>query len=204
MVQRKADKKTGNTAVADAFLQHESFLKRFLRRFLSRPQDIDDVAQEAFLKAFNAERKGEVRSPKSFLFQIAKNIALKELTQKSKLITDYIEELSQIDTVDGAKSIEDTVAGQQRFEVFCQAAASLPEQCRRSFLLRKVYGLSHREIAEHLGIAVSTVEKHQAAGLKRCSEFMRRRGLHYRDTDSEAASMSLDSDRPEEARTWKK
>ena len=164
------------STVSTAFIKHETFLKKFLGRFLHRPQDVDDAAQEAFLKAFAAEKKQEVRSPKSFLFQIAKNVALQELTKKSKMITDYIEDLSDSAISWEGRTLEDTLSAEQRYGIFCQAAATLPPQCRRAFLLRKVYGLTQKEIAHKLGISISTVEKHHTTGLKRCSEMMRKLG----------------------------
>ena len=162
--------------VSAAFIEHNSFLKKFLTRYFSSEHDIDEIAQEAFLKAFEAERHQEIRSPKSFLFQIAKNAALHRLTRKSRLITDYIEDLGKREFESDTASVEEQVAANERMAVFCQAAASLPAQCRRAFLLRKVYGFSHKEIAERLGISVSTVEKHMAKGLQRSSAFMRERG----------------------------
>jgi len=45
-----------------------------------------------------------------------------------------------------------------------EAVGSLPEQCRRVFVLKKVYGLSQEEVAARVGIAESTVEKHIAKG----------------------------------------
>lgn len=164
------------STVSTAFIKHETFLKKFLGRFLHRPQDVDDAAQEAFLKAFAAEKKQEVRSPKSFLFQIAKNVALQELTKKSKMITDYIEDLSDSAISYEGRPLEDVFAAQQRLELFCRAASTLPPQCRRAFLMRKVYGMSQKEISEKLGISISTVEKHHTTGLKRCSEMMRKLG----------------------------
>ncbi|MCB1674664.1 MAG: helix-turn-helix domain-containing protein [Halioglobus sp.] len=58
--------------------------------------------------------------------------------------------------------------------LFTEAAKTLPAQCQRVFLLKRVYGYSHKEIARELGISISTVEKHAAAGLKRCLEYMTR------------------------------
>lgn len=162
-----------DSAMTRVFFENESFLKKFLTRFLSQPQDIEDVAQESFLKAFNAEMHKEIRSPKAFLFQIAKNAALTKLTRKTELITDYIEDLDSPEVLCDGVSVEDQVASRQKLAVFCQAAASLPPQCRRAFLMRKVYGLSHKEISGRLGISTSTVEKHVANGLQRCSIFMR-------------------------------
>lgn len=177
--QGSQSSKATSGSITEAFVKHQTFLKRFLSRFLTRPQDIEDAAQEAFLKAFAAEKKREVHSPKSFLFQIAKNVALQELTKKSKMITDYIEDLSDTAIPYEGRTLEDVFAGEQRLALFCKAAASLPPQCRRAFIMRKVYGMSQKEIAKELGISISTVEKHHTTGLKRCSEMMRKLG----DTD---------------------
>ena len=170
--QRKLQDRKDLT-VSEAFFENESFIKKFLARFLSQPQDIEDVAQETFLRAFTAEMHKEIRSPKAFLFRIAKNAALTKLTKKTQLITDYIEDLDSPEVLCDGASVEDQVASRQKLGVFCQAAASLPPQCRRAFFMRKVYGLSHKEISGRLGISNSTVEKHVANGLQRCSKFMR-------------------------------
>ncbi|MGH8200295.1 MAG: RNA polymerase sigma factor [Steroidobacteraceae bacterium] len=54
---------------------------------------------------------------------------------------------------------------------------SLPPLCRRVFVLRKVYQLSHAEIAQVLGVSHSTIEKHVAKGLLRCRDQLRSAGL---------------------------
>ena len=59
------------------YLQHEAAIKKYLSRFFSRPQDIDDVAQEVFIKAFATEIRTEVRNPKRLLFRAAKHAALR-------------------------------------------------------------------------------------------------------------------------------
>ena len=163
--------KTGERAspVSAAFIEHESFLKRFLKRFLSRPQDIEDVVQDTYLKARCAEERQIISSPKAFLFRIARNEALKELRKKSRRITDYIEELDEPETLHGAASAEDEAIVKQRFGVFCQSVIDMTPKCRRVFLMCKVYGLSYKEIASQLGITVSGVEKHVARGLEICN-----------------------------------
>jgi RNA polymerase sigma-70 factor (ECF subfamily) len=165
------------SGLSGSYFAHQTLLRRFIGRFISRPQDIEDIAQEAYLRAFHAEKSGEqVRSPKAFLFRIAKNVALNELARKSKLLTDYIEDSAASHVIDSGTSAEQQLMGEEKLALFCQAAASLPGQCRKAFLMRKVYGLSHKEIATQLGISTSTVEKHIASGLQRCSAFMRDAG----------------------------
>lgn len=161
-------------SISTAFVEHESFLKRFLKRFLSRPQDIEDVVQDTYLKARSAEESQVISSPKAFLFRIARNEALKQLRKKSRRITDYIEELDSPEVVSEEASAEDHVIAKQRLGMFCQSALEMTPKCRRAFLMCKVYGLSYKEIASQLGISVSGVEKHVARGLQICNAYIDR------------------------------
>ena len=70
--------------IYSSFLESEFALKRFLGRFLYKPEDIDDMAQETFLRAYSATQGRDIDSPKAYLFQVAKTMALKELSRKSK------------------------------------------------------------------------------------------------------------------------
>jgi len=54
----------------------------------------------------------------------------------------------------------------QELELLQGAIARLPEGCRAVLLLRKIEQLSHKQIAQRLGIAVSTVEKQHARALR--------------------------------------
>jgi len=164
------------SAVSASFLQHQSFLKKFLSRYLYNHQDIEDVAQETYLRAFNAEKKQIVSSPKAFLFRIAKNLALSELAKKSRQITDHIEGSVSPNVIYEEKSPEGQAQDREKLTTFIRSCHMMPVQCRKAFLLRKVYGFSHKEIAEQMGISVSTVEKHVASGLLRSSRFLIDRG----------------------------
>jgi len=154
------------------WFQLNTKLKRYLARMLRRPEDVEDIAQEAFVRVLEAGSKGEIHYHKAYLYRTARNLALNSLARKSNLLEDYIEDFPDPDVFTDNTNPEDEVAGQQRFELFCRAAAELPEQCRRVLILRKVYGLSQQEVADRLGISVSTVEKHLAKGLLRCSARM--------------------------------
>lgn len=181
------------SAIYAAFSEHRSALKRFIARFLASEADVEDITQEAFLKAFHAEQKKSIVQPKAFLFQVARNLALKELTKKSHQVTDLIEDLDDLDVIGNGGSINDVESETQAREdlvIFCEAVATLPEQCRRVFLMRKVYGMSHKEIAGRLDIAVSTVEKHLVKGLKLCSTYMQEQA----GTAESGAARSMASD----------
>ena len=160
------------SAVTRAFLENSAFLHAFLRRFLSRRQDIEDVAQEAYLKAYSSEQGRDIEHAKSYLFTIAKNLAINELSRKSNRIVAYIEECKTLPQAESSPTVEDELEAQQSLGIYCEAVASLPEKCRRVFLLRRVHGLKQQEIADTLGISLRTVEKHLHQGTQKCRAFV--------------------------------
>jgi len=160
----------------DLDLKLHARLRHYIARILRRPEDIEDIAQESFLKVLEAGSKGEIRYPQAYLYRTARNLSLNSQTRKSNQVVDSIEDLLDPDVLNQSAQLEDTLMAQEGFELFCRAAAGLPEQCRQVLILRKVYGLSQQEVAERLGIAVSTVEKHLAKAMVRCRRFMANHG----------------------------
>jgi len=159
-----------------AFEKNQSSLKRFIARLLMNDHDVEDVAQETFLKAYQAELGKEIEQPKSYLFRIAKNIVISQIRQQRRRPTDYIEDLESpgvIEVMDNEWSAEDEAMAQQKLGFLSQAVVTLSPQVRRAYLMRKVYGMSHKEIAQQMGIARSTVEKHLIKGGMTCDRFVR-------------------------------
>lgn len=164
--------------ILKAYLHHEKALKKYLYRFFSRSQDVEDIAHEAFIKVFATELRGPVLNPKALLFRAAKHSALSELAKKSNTTTSYMEETEDkavlIDR-DGLDP-EEIHDSRRKLATLSMAISQLPPVCRKVFILRKIEGLSMKDVAEKLGIAVSTAEKHAAQGLIKCSAYMRERG----------------------------
>ena len=163
------------TPVYEAFTDHGDSLKRFIGRFLRSPSDVEDAAQEAFLRAFTVELTRPIEQPKSFLFRIAKHVALTQLTRKSRRITEYIEDADESKVVQEDSSAEEEISAQQILALHYEAMVALSPHCREVYVLRKVHGLSHKEIAAHRGIAVSTVEKHLIKAVEHCDRYVRER-----------------------------
>ena len=138
-----------------------------------KPHDIEDIVQETFVRSFEAAGKSAIRHPRSFMFKTARNLALNHVTRAESRLTDAVEDFRDWDVLPSTEPLESSYEARERFLLFCSAVRELPVQCRRAFLLKKVYGLSQQEIASYLGISQSTVEKHIAKGMLICVEYMK-------------------------------
>ena len=144
---------------------------------MSNMHDIEDVCQETILRALEAERSREIHDPRAFLFGVTKNIVRKKLDKESRTVIDFIVDFTPQEYVDNKPSVEECIDSRQKMHIFTEAVSTLPQQCQRVFVLKKVYGYSHKEIAGQLNISTSTVEKHVATGLKRCDDYMQKKIL---------------------------
>ncbi|WP_411820015.1 RNA polymerase sigma factor [Hyphococcus formosus] len=171
-------RKSQMSKVLESYLRHEKAIKKYLYRYFSRPQDVDDVAQEAFIKVFATEARTKVRYPKRLLFRAAKHAALTELAKRKSKDFDYLEDFGGDDnTLDEVgNNAEEIWDGRRKLNALTIAISELPPVCRKVFILRKIEGLPIKEIAARLEISVSSVEKHGAQGLIKCSRRMRELG----------------------------
>ena len=164
--------------ILETYLENEMALKRFLRRFIKSREGADDLAQEAFLRAFAAESGHAIQSPKAFLFKVARNLALNELAKQSSAATEPLGDFEGQEVIEDSSqaAVDDAVDGRERIRMLARAIAALPPQCAKVFILRKMQGLPQKEIAARLNISVRTVENHVALGLVRCRAYMRTHG----------------------------
>lgn len=157
-------------------------LRRKLARAVSRivpPPEIEDIVQETYVRVCQFDRVASIRHPRSFLYRTARNLALDHIKRSASRATVSLpseeEGHAESEMLPVGRDVCDQLAAKQEFEIFCAAVQQLPLQCRRVFVLRKVYGFSQKEIARALDIGESTVEKHIAFGIKRCSVFIAER-----------------------------
>jgi len=156
------------SSVLGAYTQHVSALKRYVMRILHAENDVEDVVQEAFMRAYKSEMHNDIQQPKSYLFRIAKHVALNQVRQKVNRPTDYLEDFEPDSVLVSDWTLEDEVLAQERLGIHCAAVATLPPRRRKVYLMRKVYGMSYKTIASSLGITVSTVEAHLVKAFRQC------------------------------------
>ena len=142
------------------------------------PSEIEDIVQETFVRVCQIKNKDAVREPQSFMFRTAKNLALdhaKRAESRLTTATDMIDDIPAAEFMQTSKN--DTtytqVASDEEFAQFCEAVRELPKQCRRAFILKKVYGFTLKEIMVEMNIGQPTVETYIVNGTKKCVKFLR-------------------------------
>ncbi len=164
-----------NEKITSEFLKYRRVISSLLSKI--RPsashQDIEDILQDTYINTYQSSLKQEIRFPKAFMVKTAIRLANRQISVAQRVDYDVDieqrpnENLSFYDASDFCSRTENEVFSQKDFSALCEAVNELPEQCGKVFVLKKVYGLSQREIAEQLAISESTVEKHVAKGLRR-------------------------------------
>jgi RNA polymerase sigma-70 factor (ECF subfamily) len=163
--------KRGKQGLLDAFLNFRGRLARAVGRIV-QPHDIEDIVQETFIRCYEASATTTIRHPRSFMLTTAKNLAVNHVVKAETRLTSKVASFDESAVPLYAEQVEDAIERDERFQLFCRAVRGLPVQCRRAFLLKKVYGLSRKEIATYMGITESTVQKHVAKGLALCADFL--------------------------------
>lgn len=151
--------------MAEVFVDVESALSRFLLRFLDRPEDVQDVMQEAYLRVHKADRKSKIRTPAAFLYKTARNLAINENARHHNSRTRTVADFDDLSSTIVEKGPEFEAELSEELSAAIKALDSLSPRVRETYVLRKIHGMSQKEVAAHLGISVSTVEKHVARGL---------------------------------------
>jgi RNA polymerase sigma factor (sigma-70 family) len=162
---------TEGPSLLEVFLTCRQLLSRCIGRVVA-PGDIDDIVQETFIRSMQAGIGRRIDHPKAFMFRTARNLALNHVQRFDNKMrrhrVDFLDEDVQLAT----ETLEAQFESQERFAYFCRALDKLPMRCRHAFTLRKVYGLSQKEVALFLEMTEGNVEKHVSRGLTRCVEYM--------------------------------
>jgi RNA polymerase sigma-70 factor (ECF subfamily) len=155
-----------------ASLEYEGVLRACLHRYARNFADVDELLQETYahlLAAGAAPNREEIRSIRAFALTVARNVALSWLRHRQVVPIELVADLEQLELLDERSQVDEIVNTHQELALLTQAVASLPARCRQVFTLRKVYGLSQKEIAAELKISENTVEQHLAKGTRLCS-----------------------------------
>lgn len=142
--------------------QHQSLLRGYFARRVRHPQDVDDYVQDVYLRALSAAPTEKVDNWRGFLLRVAATLLVDRFRRDSTRRRDEHQGLDESGelTDDQAFSPEHTAMVRQELAVLEETLKQVDPLARNVFLLVRVDGLSHRDVAERLGLDVKMVSRH--------------------------------------------
>lgn len=146
------------------FSRYQYKIVNLVGRFLRDPEDVQDVVQEAFIKAYRALPRFRGESAfYTWLYRIAINTAKNHIVARNRRPPGSdieIEDAEHFESADALREFDDPESSLARDELEAEihaAIAELPEDLRSAVTLREFDGLAYEEIAEIMDCPVGTV-----------------------------------------------
>ncbi|OWT77497.1 MULTISPECIES: RNA polymerase sigma factor RpoE [unclassified Achromobacter] len=158
---QRGDKKAFDLLV----IKYQRKIMRLLSRMIRDHSEIEDVAQEAFIKAYRAlpQFRGE-SAFYTWLYRIAINTARNWLASSGRrpsaptaLENEDGETFNEADNLSDISTPESMLASREIAETVNAAIDALPEELRTAIVLREIEGMSYEDIAQSMGCPIGTV-----------------------------------------------
>jgi RNA polymerase sigma factor (sigma-70 family) len=127
--------------------------------------DAEDLVQEAFVKVLTAPNFRAIAHPRAYVQAILHNLMVERARRAQVVRIDYLASLDVLDLADPAPDAFQQASAKAELARTLAMIDTLPAQCAKVLHMRKVEGMSPRQIADCLDLSLSTVEKHLAKAL---------------------------------------
>jgi RNA polymerase sigma factor (sigma-70 family) len=154
----------------ELYVSHRRALLTYAHRIVRDPGRAEDVVQEAFLRLRTASAANLLDEPVAYLYRIVRNLALdlqRHLTFEGRHEVAGADELAA-KVAEALPSPEAAAAARQEFRNLLKAIDELPSRTRIALEMHRLGGFKLREIAQHLGISISTAQALVAEGIEYC------------------------------------
>jgi RNA polymerase sigma factor (sigma-70 family) len=147
-------------------LPHEALIRAKLRNMCLYDLDLEDVIQEMYAKFLTLESLESIRYPRQYALLTARAIIIDQIRHSRVVSITSSGNLELLEIPEPDANSEERIEFQQEVQAVTAALDQLPTMCRETLVLRRIEGLSQREVARRLKISEKTVEKHMANGVR--------------------------------------
>ena len=147
-------------------LPFEQVLVHYIRRHWHDGGEVADLCQEVYIRVYEAAQDKRPVPVKPYLLAIARNLMIDRLRKKSVVNIEALDEVAWQGISDRDPNPEQHVAARQELHRMQRALDNMSPRCREVIVLRRIQGLSQREISQKLGISEDTVESHMTKALQ--------------------------------------
>lgn len=152
---------------------HHRAHRTFAYHLLRNEEDAEDVIQEVYARLMALEDWQRIANPHAFAMRMIRNIAIERFRRADVVRIDRAVILHEVDAADDQPWPDQVAFDRAELKRVARAMDSLPPRCREALHLRRIDGLPPAGVAENMGIAVSTVEKHLVKGLRLLHEALK-------------------------------
>jgi RNA polymerase sigma-70 factor (ECF subfamily) len=128
-------------------------------------EEISDIVQDAYVQIAQLDSVSHIRNARAYLFTVARSVVLQRVRRDRIVRIDAMTEMQALTLVDDNPDAERRVSARMELARIRSIIETLPEPCREIFQLRRIEGLSQREIAQRLEISEDRVETYSQRGL---------------------------------------
>jgi RNA polymerase sigma-70 factor (ECF subfamily) len=153
-------------------LAHEAALVRYLMRVWPRKDDVHDLRQETYARVYESAALSRPASARSFLFTTAHHLMVDRVRHERVVSIEAVGDIEALNVSIDEISAEQRVSAREELKRLARALDLLPPKCRKVVWLRRVEGLSQKEVAERLGVSVKAVEQHISKGGRLLAKYM--------------------------------
>lgn len=147
-------------------LPHEALIRAKLRNLYLYDLDVEDVIQEMYAKFLTLETLQTIRYPKQYALLTARAIIIDHIRHSRVVSITSCGDLELLEIPEPDANSEQRMEFKQEVLAVTAALDQLPKMCRETLVLRRIEGLSQRDVARRLKISEKTVEKHMANGVR--------------------------------------
>ena len=152
----------------------EAMLVQFLRKASRNASDVEDLRQEVYTRLYETAKKEIPGATRPLLFRIARHLLIDRARREQVVSIEAVENLENLNLAIDEPGPDRTVIAREELRRMQAALDQLPRRFRTAVVMRKVQGLTTREIALRLGIAEKTVEKHLTEGVRALANILYR------------------------------
>lgn len=157
---------THTETIENLYLEHRGWLSVFIQRRMGCPETTADLIQDTYVRILTSGRLPEQKDARKYLTHIAKGLVI-DVFRRRRVEEAYLDYLKQ-QPEDTAHSVETQALMIEALTEIDSLLHRLPVNVRQALLMRQLDGMSYKDIAKHLNVSVSSVEKYIAKGLQAC------------------------------------
>lgn len=144
---------------------HERQYTDLAMRLTGHIENARDLVHDAYAQVLTQDKWRQIDNPRAYVMRTIYNLGLNGIRRSRVVSMQQLADADAITQIDISPDAFDTFSDREELTRVLKAVETLPPQCRKVVVMRRIEDVPPAEVARRLGLSLSTVEKHLARGL---------------------------------------